>query len=142
MGAVVREVKEMAIKQRIVNNRNIISKSITTILFSLIMWYGKIEQLNGVPAQHYYFAVRHSFDSGLLILIALLGIFGLYISFSKYHMIRGKLIFLFVGSALWFAYFGLFLYRDLLFPHPPTLQTILILAVSISFWIDLFSGDY
>lgn len=142
MGAVIREVKEMTIKQRIVNNRNIISKSITTILFSLIMWYGKIEQLNGVPAQHYYFAVRHSFDSGLLILIALLGIFGLYISFSKYHMIRGKLIFLFVGSALWFAYFGLFLYRDLLFPHPPTLQTILILAVSISFWIDLFSGDY
>ena len=132
----------MTIKQRVVRNRNIISKSITTLLFSAMLWYGKLQQLQGVPAEHYYFAVRHSFDSGLLILIALLGIFGLYVSFSKYHMIRGKLIFLFVCSALWFGYFGLFLYRDLLFPHPPTLQTILILAISISFWVDLFSGDY
>lgn len=132
----------MTIKQRVVRNRNIISKSITTLLFSAMLWYGKFQQLNGVPAEHYYFAVRHSFDSGLLVLIALLGIFGLYVSFSKYHMIKGKLIFLFIGSALWFGYFGLFLYRDLLFPHPPTLQTILILAVSISFWIDLFGGDY
>ena len=107
-----------------------------------MLWYGKLQQLQGVPAEHYYFAVRHSFDNGLLVLIALLGIFGLYISFSKFNMVRGKLIFLFVGSALWFGYFGLFLYRDLLFPHPPTLQTVLILAVSISFWVDLFSGDY
>ena len=106
------------------------------------MWYGKLQQLNGVPAEHYYYAVRHSFDSGLLFLIVLFGIFGLYVSFSNHDMRRGKLSFLFIGSALWFGYFGLFLYRDMLFPHPPTLQTILILAISLSFWVDLFGADY
>ena len=132
----------LSLESRFRQNRNIISKSITTLLFSAILWYDKLQQLNGVPAEHYYFVVRHSFDSGLLVMIALLGIFGIYISLNKHYMKRGKLAFLFIGSFLWFGYFGLFIYRDLLFPHPPTLQTILILAVSISFWIDLFGGDY
>lgn len=132
----------LSLESRFRQNRNIISKSITTLLFSAMLWYGKLQQLNGVPAEHYYFAVRHSFDSGLLVMIALLGIFGIYVSLNKHYMKRGKLAFLFIGSFLWFGYFGLFIYRDLLFPHPPTLQTVLILAVSISFWIDLFGGDY
>ena len=130
------------IESRFRQNRNILSKSITTLLFSAMLWYGKLQQLNGVPAEHYYFAVRHSFDSGLLVMIALLGIFGIYVSLNKHYMKRGKLAFLFIGSFLWFGYFGLFIYRDFLFPHPPTLQTVLILAISISFWIDLLGGDY
>lgn len=132
----------LSLESRFKQNRNIISKSITTLLFSAMLWYGKLQQLNGVPAEHYYFAVRHSFDSGLLVMIALLGIFGIYVSLNKHYMKRGKLAFLFIGSFLWFGYFGLFIYRDLLFPHPPTLQTVLILAISISFWIDLLGGDY
>lgn len=132
----------LSLESRFKQNRNIISKSITTLLFSAMLWYGKLKQLNGVPAEHYYFAVRHSFDSGLLVMIALLGIFGIYVSLNKHYMKRGKLAFLFIGSFLWFGYFGLFIYRDLLFPHPPTLQTVLILAISISFWIDLLGGDY
>lgn len=130
------------IESRLRQNRNILSKSITTLLFSAMLWYSKLQQLNGVPAEHYYFAVRHSFDSGLLVMIALLGIFGIYVSLNKHYMKGGKLAFLFIGSFLWFGYFGLFIYRDLLFPHPPTLQTVLILAISISFWIDLLGGDY
>ena len=130
------------IESRFRQNRNILSKSITTLLFSAMLWYSKLQQLNGIPAEHYYFAVRHSFDSGLLVMIALLGIFGIYVSLNKHYMKRGKLAFLFIGSFLWFGYFGLFIYRDFLFPHPPTLQTVLILAISISFWIDLLGGDY
>ena len=130
------------IESRLRQNRNILSKSITTLLFSAMLWYSKLQQLNGVPAEHYYFAVRHSFDSGFLVMIALLGIFGIYVSLNKHYMKRGKLAFLFIGSFLWFGYFGLFIYRDLLFPHPPALQTVLILAISISFWIDLLGGDY
>lgn len=130
------------IESRFRQNRNILSKSITTLLFSAMLWYSKLQQLNGIPAEHYYFAVRHGFDSGLLVMIALLGIFGIYVSLNKHYMKRGKLAFLFIGSFLWFGYFGLFIYRDFLFPHPPTLQTVLILAISISFWIDLLGGDY
>lgn len=130
------------IESRFRQNRNILSKSITTLLFSAMLWYSKLQQLNGVPAERHYFVVRHSFDSGLLVMIALLGIFGIYVSLNKHYMKRGKLAFLFIGSFLWFGYFGLFIYRDLLFPHPPTLQTVLILAISISFWIDLLGGDY
>lgn len=132
----------MTIKQRVVKNRNIISKSITTLLFSAMLWYGKLKQLNDVPATHNYYIVRHSFDSGLIVFIAILAIFGFYLGFSKYPRVRGKVAFLIIGSGLWLAYFGLFIYRDFLFPHPPSLQTILILAIAISFWIDLFGGDY
>lgn len=106
------------------------------------MWYGKIQQLKDIPVVHGYYAVRHSFDNGLLFLIALLGLFGLYVAFANRNMKCGKLFFIVVGSSLWFAYAGLFLYRDLLFPHPPTLQTILILAIAISFWLDALAGDY
>lgn len=133
--------KQWTVKRRFVKNRNIISKSITTLIFASFMFYGKVQQLKGVPAIHSYYVVRHSFDNGLLVLIALLGVFGLYISFSKKHMMRGKAFFLMVGSGLWFGYAGLFLYRDFLFPHPPSLQTALILAISISFILDAKAGD-
>lgn len=133
---------QWTVKQRFINNRNIISKSITTLIFALFMFYGKVQQLQDVPAVHSYYVVRHSFDSGLLFLIALLGIFGLYVSFSKYHMEKGKAMFIVIGSGLWFAYTGLFLYRDFLFPHPPSLQTALISAIAISFVLDAKAGDF
>ncbi|WP_229717973.1 hypothetical protein [Ligilactobacillus salitolerans] len=57
-------------------------------------------------------------------------------------MEHGKATFIVIGAGLWFGYAGLFLYRDLLFPHPPTLQTILISAIAISFWLDALAGDY
>lgn len=130
------------IKERFVHNRNVVSKSIITLLFAVFMWHGKLQELQGVPANYHYYVVRHSFDTGLLFLIVLLGVFGLYVGFSKKHMAKGKAIFLVAGATIWAMYAGLFLYRDWLFPNWPSLQAVLVVSIAFSFWIDVLAGDF
>lgn len=134
--------QQLTLRQRFVRNRNIISKSITTIIFATFMWHGKFQQLQGVPATYNYYVVQHAFDSGLLVLIILLALLGFYVSFSKRHLARLKKVFLISGFAVWCIYGVLFLYRDILFPHPPSLQSMLVVSITISFWIDLIAGDF
>lgn len=134
--------KTWTIKQRFVHNRNIISKAFTTLVFALFMWRGKFQELQGVPAQSHYYVVRHAFDSGLLELIIILALFGLYVAFSKRHMVKGKIIFLVTGVGIWMAYFALFAYRDYLLSQMFTMQTALVFVIAVSFWIDILAGDF
>lgn len=130
------------IRERFVHNRNVVSKSLTTLLFAVFMWHGKLRELQGVPANYHYFVVRHSFDTGLLFLIVLLALLGFYVGFSKKHMAKGKAIFLVAGATIWAMYAGLFLYRDWLFPNWPSLQAILVVSIALSFWLDVLAGDF
>ena len=130
------------VRERFVHNRNVVSKSLTTLLFAIFMWHGKLRELQGVPANYHYFVVRHSFDTGLLFLIVLLALLGFYVGFSSKHMAKGKAIFLVAGATIWAMYAGLFLYRDWLFPNWPSLQAVLVVSIAFSFWIDVLAGDF
>lgn len=130
-----------SLMNRFRNKRNIVSKSITTFIFALFMWHGRIDQLKGVPATHGYWVVTHSYDNGLLFMILLLALFGFYVGLSKKSTQSMRVVFLLAGFGLWTGYTVLFLYRDMLFPHWPSLQSMLVTAIAISFLIDLLAGD-
>ncbi|GAW63378.1 hypothetical protein [Ligilactobacillus acidipiscis] len=134
--------KPWTIKQRFVHNRNIISKAFATLVFALFIWKGKFQELKGAPAQNNYYVVRHAFDSGLLELIVILTLFGLYVAFSKHHYVKGKVIFLVIGMGIWTGYLALFIYRDYLLSQMFTMQTALVFANAVSFWIDILAGDF
>jgi len=130
------------LKTRLIFNRSILAKSITTTLFAIMLWYRKAQELLGVPNTLAYFLVRHSFDIGLSIALILLALLGLYVSFSPKDVSRLKAVFMITGCSVWTAYSVLFLLRDLLFPHFPSLEGVLILAIAISYFIDLLAKDF
>lgn len=133
--------KQETIHQRFRHRRNIFSKSLTTLIFAIFMWHGRLTELRGVPATHDYWVVKHSFDNGLLFAIAILALAGVYVCLSKRSTQTMRVAFLMAGFSIWTEYAALFLYRDLLFPNWPSLQSMLVVAITISFLIDLLAGD-
>ena len=133
-------MKKLPLRSRIARRRNIFSKAFITLIFSLSLSYDKVQQMQGYPAQSHYFVVQHAFDSGFIYLIFLLSLFGFYLSFTKHNATKGRLVFLFTGLAIWVFYLCLFLYRDYFMPHPPTMQTVLVAGISVSYLIDIWAG--
>lgn len=130
------------VKQRFINNRHLIIKGFDTIVISLFMMFTKFQAHVGVePVTGNYFIAHAVGDIGLSYISLCIGLFTLYVAFSKHYMVKAKEYTYFAILFSWSSYFALFLYKYVTL-NGSLLSVIFIALILISILSEMLVGDW